>query len=307
MNEHLPGPITDTAGIREAVCIHTKKIYDSCRDRDCIEDLRFYPTQGSQAIIDRALSIRAGKAELLDVQIDVEPTGFNRGFYTVDIRYFYRITAEAFVGAVRPLEITGLAIFDKRVILFGGEGNAKIFTSECRFDEMDERTLRSCNMPCAVVEVVDPVVLGIKLVDPNECCKGGCMPCPPNPCNPCPPNPCNPCCEPCCDNDCFDIPPCICSCFGSELCFGHDRKRVYITLGQFSIIRLERDSQLLIPVYDYCLPTKECVGSGSGGGVCPEEDPCELFRQVKFPVDDFFPPSHPAHHEHEDFGCCHCR
>ncbi len=29
-----PGPICDTAGIREAVCIHTRKIFDSCRDKD---------------------------------------------------------------------------------------------------------------------------------------------------------------------------------------------------------------------------------------------------------------------------------
>ena len=37
-----PGPICDTAGIREAVCIHTRKIFDSCRDKDCVEDLRLY-------------------------------------------------------------------------------------------------------------------------------------------------------------------------------------------------------------------------------------------------------------------------
>lgn len=40
MNERVvPGPVQDSCGIREAVCIHTKKIYDSCRDKDCIEDL----------------------------------------------------------------------------------------------------------------------------------------------------------------------------------------------------------------------------------------------------------------------------
>ena len=31
MNERVvPGPVQDGCGIREAVCIHTKKIYDSC-------------------------------------------------------------------------------------------------------------------------------------------------------------------------------------------------------------------------------------------------------------------------------------
>ena len=39
----VPGPVEDSRGIREAVCIHTRKIFDSCRDKDCIEDLRFYP------------------------------------------------------------------------------------------------------------------------------------------------------------------------------------------------------------------------------------------------------------------------
>ena len=289
----MPGPVCDGAGIREAVCIHTKKIFDSCRDRDCIEELRFYPTQGAQCVIDRVLSIRAGSAELLNVQIDVEPTGFNKGFYTVDLRYFYRITAEAFVGACRPVEITGLAIFDKRAILCGGEGSAKIFSSEHCLEDLDEQSMCDSNLPTAVVEVVDPLVLGMKLVDPShDCC---CVPCccpPPCP-SPCQPMPCG---------DCLDVPPCICACFGSDLCFGNDKKRVYITLGQFSIIRLERDTQLLIPVYDYCLPTKECATAN-------EDDPCELFRQVQFPVEEFFPASCPPVKSDscEPVNCCCCR
>ena len=256
----MPGPVQDTACIREAVCIHTKKIFDSCRDKDCIEDLRFYPTQCSQAAIDRALSIKAGKAELLYVYIDVEPIGFNRGFYTVDVRYYYRVTADAFVGAARPVEVAGLCVFDKRVILFGGEGSAKIFSSEAVFDGPDEQALRTSSMPTAVVEAVDPIVLDMKLVDMCEC-------------------------RPCCDCELTDIPPCICGCFNSDLCFGGEGKRIYVTLGQFSIIRLERDSQLLIPAYDYCMPEKECT-CGSG---CGDEDPCEIFRHVKFPVEEFFP------------------
>lgn len=36
----MPGPVEDLGGIREAVCIHTRKVYDSCRDED-IASLRF--------------------------------------------------------------------------------------------------------------------------------------------------------------------------------------------------------------------------------------------------------------------------
>ena len=169
MNERVvPGPVQDSCGIREAVCIHTKKIYDSCRDKDCIEDLRVYPTRSSQAVIDRALSVRGGRAELLQAYIDVEPASYNRGFFSVDIRYYYRITAEAFVGGSRPAEISGLAVFDKRVLLFGSEGNAKIFTSRYRPEEPDCQGLGRSNLPEAVVEAVDPIVLSLKLIDPCD-------------------------------------------------------------------------------------------------------------------------------------------
>ena len=30
----LPGPVQENSCIREAVCVHTRKIYDSCRDKD---------------------------------------------------------------------------------------------------------------------------------------------------------------------------------------------------------------------------------------------------------------------------------
>ena len=72
---------------------------------------------------------------------------------------------------------------------------------------------------------------------------------------------------------------------------GGDTRRLLVTLGQFSIIRLERDTHLLMPAYDYCLPEKECTGGGCCDGGCVPEDPCEVFRQVKFPVNEFFPPN----------------
>ena len=148
-----PGPVSDDRCIREAVCIHTKKIFDSCKDKDCIEDLRVYPTCGSQEVLDRALSVKAGTAELLYAYIDVEPVGFNRGFYTVDVRYFYRITADAFIGAARPIEVCGLAVFDKRAILFGSEGGAKSFSSDSP-SVCSCQALMGSSLPTAHVEAI---------------------------------------------------------------------------------------------------------------------------------------------------------
>ena len=56
-----------------------------------------------------------------------------------------------------------------------------------------------------------------------------------------------------------------------------------------------------MPAYDYCMPEKECAC-----GNC-DDDPCEIFRHVKFPVDEFFPPNSiaPCGEGYRDFkGCC---
>ena len=179
----LPGPVDSSACIREAVCVHTKKIYDSCRDKDCIEDLRVYPTVGSQTYIDNAFSVRPKSAELLYAEVNVEAITFNKGYYTVDVTYFYKITGETFPGGNT---VTGLAIFDKRVMLCGGEGTVKTFSSDlCDCSCVDD------GMPTAYVEAVDPIALHLKLVDAN--------------------------CNVCCDNDRHDIPACILARFGEAL------------------------------------------------------------------------------------------
>lgn len=244
-----------------AYSMYTKTI-NIGNNKDCVEDLRVYPTRSSQDAIDRAMSIKAGSAELIYAYIDVEPISFNRGFYTVDVRYFYRITADAFVGASRPVEVTGLAVFDKRAVLFGSEGSAKVFTSRTREGGQDGKSLLGSTAPVAVVEAVDPLILGLKLLDVRECGPTDC--------------------------GCVEIPPAILGAFSEELVTSGDMHRLYVTLGQFSMIRLERDTQMLMPVYDYCVPEKEC---GCEENSCEEQDPCEVFRQVQFPVDEFFPPN----------------
>ena len=81
-----------------------------------------------------------------------------------------------------------------------------------------------------------------------------------------------------------NIPDFITSAFDEALVLTDTARRWFATIGQFSIIRRERDTQLLIPAYDYCLPDKECPGSTA------EDDPCALFSRIRFPVEEFFPP-----------------
>ena len=80
------------------------------------------------------------------------------------------------------------------------------------------------------------------------------------------------------------IPECIRCLFDEELMTGTVNRQLLVTLGQFSIIRLERDTQLLVPVLDYSLPTKECCEAPGCG-----EDPCEMFSRIPFPENQFAP------------------
>jgi hypothetical protein len=36
----VPGPVGNSASIRETVSINTNKIFDCCRDKDCVDELR---------------------------------------------------------------------------------------------------------------------------------------------------------------------------------------------------------------------------------------------------------------------------
>ncbi len=242
----LPGPVDSSALIREAVCVHTKKIYSSCRDKDCVEDLRVFPAESSQPYIDTAFSIRPRSAELLYAGVDVEEISFNRGYYTVDVTYYYRVRGECVPGGQR---ITGLSVFTKRCILFGSEGSVKVYSS-------DGEITTQADQPVGVVEAVDPIALSMQLTDSAVPAGGDLVP---------------------------EIPPSILAAFGEDLVFTGAARLWYATLGQFSLVRLERDSQLVIPVYNYSVPENECAGT-------TDDDPCTLFGRIRFPVEEFYPP-----------------
>ena len=151
MSERVtPGPVCSDAQIREAVCTHTKKIFDACRSKECIRDLRVYLTRCSQELLERATSIKPRRAELLWVDIDVQPVDFNRGFFSIDVRYFYKVFTEVSTGCGCTQELCGLAYYDKRAILYGSEGSARTFSSQAGCP--NAQTIERTNKPEAVVE-----------------------------------------------------------------------------------------------------------------------------------------------------------
>lgn len=247
---------------KDSVCIDCNRILDSCRDKDCFDDTRVYLTGFGQEIIEKTNAVRVKRTKICGTAIHVDPLQFNRGFYRVTVRFYVKLDIEACLCAGRSQELDGIAVCEKTVILYGSEGSVSIFKSG-GYDDSFCSPIHSCeasnNMPIAVVEVVDPVPLSIKIVD--KC------------------SPCRCCCS------VSEIPDNICCCISGSLAETRDNeKQLLVTLGFFSVIRMERPGQYMIQASAYAVPEKECVPD-------EDDDPCALFSKMSFPVGEFYPPS----------------
>lgn len=239
---------------KEAVCIDAMRVYDSCSDKDCLEDLRVYFTRDRQCLIEDASNVRLRDVEVITVYLDLEPVPFNKGFYSVDMTFFFDVCLDVFCApATGPMTVNGISIFNKKVILYGSEGNVKMFSSDCELEDLDSQNYTKI-LPKATVQVAEPIALSARLCDSCTC---GC-------------------------DTCCRIPDCICRRFGGEFETTPKCRTVYVTIGLFTIVQIVRNVQMLVPAYDFCIPEKECVTTS--------DNPCELFRRIEFPTDEFFPP-----------------
>ena len=243
---------------RGTVAIDTQRILDSCRDRDCFENARVYLTASGEEILQNAANVRTRAVELLWAYVGVDEVPFNCGFYRITVRYYVQVDLEACVAG-RTQSFRGISIFEKDVVLFGGEGRVTTFSSSpennsCNIASVDTA---SSNAPVAVVETVEPIVLGTRL----EC------ECPPT-CEACP-------------SLVPEIPESISEGLDGPLVNNPTGPRVFVSFGIFSVIRIVRPTQILIQATDYSVPEKECVSATN------DENPCALFRTIAFPVAQF--------------------
>lgn len=288
-NRHKPAVVpglidhNDLCNLREAVCVQVKKVYDSCKEKDCIENSPvLFKDKCIQNIINKAINVKCRRAQVIDVYTDIEEVPFKPGFYTVDVKYFVKVTLDFFVPSCRrhsgPRIITreGLVLYDKKVILFGSEGNVKIFKSHYVEDGIDQpiRTrLEQDNLPISTIEVAEPIALSAKIEDVHPHCHPHSHH----------------------NSEIAEELLCKIHCKGEDEeeeiepandekhPHHHPHKKVVVSLGLFSIVKLVRFTQLLIPAFDFCIPNKECVTSS-------EDRPCEIFDSIDFPFDQFYPP-----------------
>ena len=140
-----------------------------------------------------------------------------------------------------------------------------MFSSDLNCDEVDAQLTSGRVLPKATVQVAEPIGLSARICDrPMGCCDACCR-----------------------------IPDSICQRFGGQF-ETNTCRNVYVTIGVFTIVQIVRNVQMLIPAYDFCIPEKECVTTS--------DNPCDMFRRIEFPTDEFFPP------KVGETGCgCDCR
>lgn len=214
-----------------------------------------YLTDFGQEVIEKTGNIRVKDTKVICVNIQADPIRFNKGFYQITIRAYTKIVFEACLCVGKVQEIEGVAVTEKKVVLYGGEGCVRLFKSTpldggfcqpCEFEE-------GSNKPTVILETVDPIVLSSKVKEP---------------------------CRPCCSSV-EDFPKAVCCCLNGGI-IDHPGlpKHLYVTLGFFSVIRIERPAQLIVDAKEYSVPDKECL-------VSDEEDPCSVFAKMPFPAARF--------------------
>lgn len=228
-------------GRGDAVPVKVNRVFDSCSDRDCISNVPVILDIGE--LPNNIQLVKCRCVRVADVCMRLEPVPFNRGFYNIDITFTFRVELLAYTHACdQPKVLEGTVYASKSSILYGSESNTQTFSSNgCRQGTTDA-CCEVVNLPTANVQVVPPLALETKIgTICRQCSNGNGQ-------------------EP-------GIPPTV--------------RTVVMTLGLFSVIELTRPVTILVPTFDYTIPTKECTSD--------TETPCAVFDRMRFPTEEFSP------------------
>jgi len=234
------------------------KIYDSCRQQDCLTPSELGPARAAECIVVGDFTINEGEIirpphEAAAVSMDKlrikkimivekEPNSFRKGFWDIDLKYVfeYRLVFREADGCIIG-SVKANSIYNKKVTLFGSEGS-DLFLSTDLF--------HSHNESAAILSSEPSVTIEGKAVALEAEIKYGHR--------------------------------------GKEF-NSHDSncrsRQVDVTIGLFSIVKLFRIVDLSVQSKGFSIPS-ECEE------VSPI-DPCEYFDNLSFPMDIFAPPQKP--------------
>ncbi|MBE6819026.1 MAG: hypothetical protein E7517_07735 [Ruminococcaceae bacterium] len=212
-----------------AISADITRIYDSCADRDCLENLEVVFPADDAPLIESACSVKATNADILTAYVDVDEVSYNRGCYAVEATYYFTVDVDVYQpGSGTPDSMQGVCTFTKRSMLYGASGQVNTFSSA------DTAPLpSSVTEPVAKVQAMNPMLLGCEIVNNRF-------------------------------PSCVQIPEAVNEAMGGDLAQNTGERKIVATLGLFSIMQLNRAAQVTLPSYEFAVPEKECnAGSDS--------------------------------------------
>ncbi|MCD7958414.1 MAG: hypothetical protein LUF89_02560 [Ruminococcus sp.] len=142
--------------------IKVQRVFDSCSDRDCFSNVQIIMDGGE--LPSNITMVKSRCVRVSDICMTIEPVPFNRGFYSIDLTYTFRVELMAYERSCSsPVLLTGTAYTNKNVILYGGESNTKTFFSNGGHLGDTNACCETVNLPTAAVQVVDPITLEARI------------------------------------------------------------------------------------------------------------------------------------------------
>ena len=146
----------------DTVPIKVNRVFDSCSDRDCFSNIQILMDGGELPA--NVTMVKSRCVRVSDICMNIEPVPFNRGFYSIDLTYTFRVELMAYERACSsPVLLTGTAYASKNVILYGGESNTQTFFSSGEQLGDTNACCETINLPTAAVQVVAPIALEARI------------------------------------------------------------------------------------------------------------------------------------------------
>ncbi len=251
-NGSVGGVTGSSNGNIKQECIIALKVYDSCRQQDCLDCDILGPARAARCTTYCGQTVEEGEiivppSNAAGVTIDnlklknvvivsKTPNPFRNGYWDIDLKYVfsYHVIFRD-VSANELCTVAARSVFNKKVTLFGSITTNSLISTD----------LFNSN-GCSTDMDADPFILveskAVALAAELRYCGCGCG---------------------CGDNDNAAVEVCV-------------------TIGLFTIIKLFRLVNLLVESRGFCIP-EECEDLSA-------LSPCEFFDNLDFPMDIFAPP-----------------
>lgn len=262
-------------------CIMANRVFDQCRVQLCLTPDMLGPARAAASTAAcaeiynegdiivppcNAASVSIDNFSLYKIIIEKKTQNpFRTGYWDVNVKYIftYRLIFTS-VDGCELCSICATSAYTTKLSLFGSVCTDVVMAS-------DLYSLSASTGPFVTAEG-KAVSLSAELRFPtNNCCTNMCG--------------CG--CGCGCSNDCSCSNPCSsgCGCGDSR---SECPSSVNITIGLFSVVKIFRPVNIVVPSSGYCVP-EECAQSAVSG-----QTVCDFFDSIDFPFDIFSPPATPT-------------